>query len=196
MDSQIFVDPSVSRTKFDREIATWRKLSVEHGKRGIFLIDAEFPDVFVGFAAPHLRPPSVVFGVALNFDNYDLWPPSVRFRDPFTRQPYTKENLPLFLPRPVMPEGADAAPGMQIQVQIPPAVMFRDGRGDAFFCAEGVREYHDHPAHSGNPWLMHRGRGKGTLFHILDKLHEFGIAILKGHNFGILIQSNGYQVGF
>jgi hypothetical protein len=190
----IFVDPEISRAKFEREMNQWQDLAPEHGKRGIFVTQAKFPDLFAVFAAPRLRPPSVVFGVALNFDNYDFWPPSVRFLDPFTREPYTKTNLPPFLMKQPLPAGFQAPPGVQVQEPVAQAVMFQGDEGEAFFCAQGIREYHDHPAHTGDPWLMHRKSGKGTLFHVLDKLHEFGISILKAHQMNMVIQVNGYQV--
>jgi len=190
----IFVDPEVSRTKFDRELSRWQELASEHGKRGIFVTEARFPDVFAVFAAPHLLPPSVVFGVALNFDNYDFWPPSVRFMNAFTREPFTKANLPPFLMKQPLPPGFEAPPGMQVRAAAAPAVMFQGDGAEAFFCAQGVREYHQHPAHTGDPWLRYRTSGKGTLFHILDKLHEFGIGIIKAHQMNMVIQINGYQV--
>ncbi|WP_306919914.1 putative metal-binding protein [Rhizobium mesoamericanum] len=34
---------------------------------------------------------------------------------------------------------------------------------EPFLCMAGVREYHDNPAHSGDPWLLHRGSGEGRL---------------------------------
>jgi hypothetical protein len=186
---EIFIDPGISKAKFEREMDRWRALSIEHAKRGIFLVECSFPNVFVIFAAPQLSPAPVVFGVEVNFDNYDFWPPSVRFRNPFTRQPYTKESLPPFWARPPIQEGLPLVPGLRLQ----PVVMFQDGgEGEAFFCAEGIREYHNHPAHTGNPWLLHRTSGRGSLFHIADKLHEFGIRILKAYAFQIELK--GYHV--
>ncbi|RUY35501.1 hypothetical protein EN981_26380, partial [Mesorhizobium sp. M7A.F.Ca.CA.001.13.2.1] len=46
---------------------------------------------------------------------------------------------------------------------------------EPFLCMAGVREYHDNPAHSGDPWLLHRGSGEGCLAFILDKIIKYGI---------------------
>lgn len=196
MASDIVVDPAISRAKFTREIDQWYALAAEHGRRGIFITEAHFPNVFAVFSAPQLQPAPVVFGVSVNFDNYDFWPPSVRFLDPFTRAPYTQANLPAFLMKQAPPANPMVPQGAQIVLQVARAVIFQGDTGEAFFCAQGVREYHLHPGHTGDPWMMHRRGGKGTLFHILDKLHEFGIAILKAHQFNLQIQMSGYQVEF
>lgn len=199
MANEIVVDPEISRAKFARELDRWDGLAAEYGKRGIFITEARFPTVFAVFTAPQLNPASVVFGVALNFDNYDLSPPSVRFLNPFTREPYSRANLPEFLQRPQTPPNVAVPPGAQVLMKGPPAVMFQEPQGEAgeaFFCMQGVREYHSHPAHTGDPWVLHRGTGKGTLFQILDQLHEFGITILKGYNMNLQIQINGYQSGW
>ena len=44
-----------------------------------------------------------------------------------------------------------------------------------FICLPGIREYHDNPAHSGDPWLMHRGSGEGSLAFILEKVWTYGV---------------------
>jgi hypothetical protein len=166
------VDERVSRKKFNREVNSWRRNSADHTRRGIFLVEAEFPKAFAVFAAPHLNPPSLMFAVELDFTNYDVWPPSVRFISPFSRQPYRPGQLPPIVR--IRPSGV-ANP---LQVSVEPAVMHQTNApdGEAFMCMPGVREYHLHPAHNGDSWLLHRGTGEGTLFQILDKLHEFGIA--------------------
>jgi len=166
------VEVQVSRQKFEREIEDWRRNSADHTRRGIFLVEATFPKVFAVFAAPHHAPPSVMFAVELDFTNYDVWPPSVRFINPFSREPYRPGQLPPIVR--VNPAGT----AISLQVSVELAVLHQTNApdGEAFMCMPGVREYHLHPAHDGDSWLLHRGTGAGTLFHILDKLHEFGIA--------------------
>ena len=39
-----------------------------------------------------------------------------------------------------------------------------------FFCIPGIRQYHDHPQHSGDSWLLHRAAGEGTLATICDRI--------------------------
>lgn len=48
-----------------------------------------------------------------------------------------------------------------------------------FVCLPGVREYHDNPAHSGDPWLLHRNSGEGSLAFILDKIWQHGVRPLQ-----------------
>lgn len=177
------VDERVSRKKFDREVESWRRNSADHTRRGIFLLEAEFPRAFAVFAAPHLNPPAVMFAVELDFTNYDVWPPSVRFLNPFSRQPYRPGQLPPMVRIKQQPGSSIGLPSLEV------AVMHQTNApdGEAFMCMPGVREYHLHPAHNGDSWLLHRGTGEGTLFHILDKLHEFGIAPI-GLNWAFLPQ--------
>ncbi len=121
----------------------------------------------------------VAFGAELDFTNYDLWPPSVRVVNPFTREPYTLETLP-----PIVRTRVDPIQGPVAD----PVLMFQEnGEGEPFICMPGVREYHNHPAHTGDSWLLHRSSGAGSLFHILDKLHEFGVKPFGGYQFGIHI---------
>jgi hypothetical protein len=49
-------------------------------------------------------------------------------------------------------------------------------------CVPGVREYHNHPGHSGDSWLLHRGTGTGTLFFVLDVLYRYGVQPIDGYN--------------
>jgi hypothetical protein len=186
------VDPSVTRSKFDREVAEFRDLGDTHRRRGWWLLDAEFPRVSVVFAIPQLRPTAVICGVEMDFTNYDLEPPSVRLVDPFTREPYQQKKLPTVLLRrqlmnfqmgPGMPQFAGAVPLMQAHTpdEVP------------FLCIPGVREYHAHPAHTGDSWLMHRNQGEGTLFHILNTIYQYGVQPIT--SFGIGHQVIGFEQG-
>jgi putative metal binding uncharacterized protein len=226
--TESLVDPTVSRAKFDREIANYRRMDREYLRRGWMLVHAEFPAVIVLFAAPQLKPKGVVFGVVVDFSNYDLWAPSVKFVDPFTLEPLRADQVQLLKrPRNVLPgvpagfamdEAApvagDAAPGgigqdgvphdvpdqiaMPFMVQmLPPAppqnLVQAHSDGKPFLCMRGVREYHDHPFHSNDPWLAHRGTGVGTLYHILDVIHRHGIVPLNqwAYNISVNIECVG-----
>jgi hypothetical protein len=46
------VDPVVSRSKFEREVASFREHEAMHRQRGIFLLDVTFPEVFLALASP------------------------------------------------------------------------------------------------------------------------------------------------
>lgn len=188
---ELLVDPAVSREKLDRELNQYQRIAADQRAKGCFVLEAGYPEVLVAFAAAHLRPAALVFGALLDFTNYDLWPPSVTLVNSFTRVPYLTRDLPpaLTMTRrvkmvmPVMIPGLGQMAGVTDQ-----PLMQSYGPDDMpFFCIPGVREYHDHPAHSGDSWLAHRAKGEGTLFFIIDQLHRYGIQPLQGYEFGMQI---------
>lgn len=196
------VDPTVSRTKFDQDIADFRALAPEYGSRGWFLVEADFPRAFVVLAAPQLNPPPLVTGVSFDYKDYDLRPPSVRLVNPFTREPWRSDQLPTNLRRRV--EGATPVliPGLQLQ---PGAAMPRIFQEQTlmqsypdeipFLCIAGVREYHDHPAHSGDAWELHRSAGAGRLVRILEVIDAYGLRPLTGYNVSLVPQIVGLAQG-
>lgn len=159
-------------------------------ERGWFLLKAEFPEVFVVFATPVTSPPTIVIGALIDFENYDFWPPSVTLVNPFTRQPYLAKQLPVQMPRlggPVAPPpelvaNAQAGllpPGFQFP-SIANLFQFGSPEDKPFLCVPGVREYHSNPAHTGDSWLLHRGRGEGTLHFILETLYNYAVKSITG----------------
>ena len=44
-----------------------------------------------------------------------------------------------------------------------------------FLCVPGVKEYHDHPGHSGDPWEIHRTAGEGRMVHLLGVISNYGL---------------------
>ena len=48
-----------------------------------------------------------------------------------------------------------------------------------FLCIPGVKEYHDHPGHSGDPWEIHRSAGEGRLVRLLDVISKYGLEPVK-----------------
>lgn len=182
------VDPAVSRAKFDREIRAFRRLAADYRKRGWFLADASFPRVLAVLAAPQLKPPAVVVGVLLDYTDYDLRPPSVRLVDPFTAEPYLMKDLPVQLFRQVAAEGVRVEivglPGAQAPNLMARQPLMQSYGPDEipFLCLAGVREYHDHPGHSGDTWELHRAAGAGRLVRILDIVDRYGIRPLSGFN--------------
>jgi hypothetical protein len=178
-EAELLVDPAVSRLKFDHEIALYHQLKDEHIRCGRWLLSADYPQVFVAFAAPQIRPHPVVFGAVIDFTNYDFWPPSVTLVNPFTRIPYKAGELPTRLPRraPADTKIEGGTPPDAIAIQ---EVMQSYTPEDIpFLCLPGVREYHHHPAHTGDSWLLRRTRGEGTLYFLLEKLYRYGIASLR-----------------
>lgn len=173
------VDPEVSRAKFDREIGRFRPYADVYRAQGCFLIEATFPRAFFIFASPKLKPRVVSAASEVDFTDYDLRPPSVVFVDPFTRHPIARKDLYLkMLRRPPLPGTPPEMIGALIQQNAVPLTDFIQANSpedEPFLCMAGVREYHDNPAHSGDPWLLHRGSGEGCLAFILDKIIKYGI---------------------
>lgn len=89
-----FVEPKVSRAKFDRELDEYRMLEREYRQRGWLLLRAEYPHILVALAAPQLTPAAIVTGVQFDYSNYDFRPPSVRLVNPFTEEPYKANEIP------------------------------------------------------------------------------------------------------
>lgn len=184
-----FVEPAVSRAKFEREVAEYRKLEQEYRSRGWFLLEAEFPAAFVVMVARQLPVPAVVTGVRFDYTNYDFEPPSVQLVNPFTGAPYLARELPIRLDRQV------AAPdGIQIQVggqpvpilPVQPYMQWYSPDDVPFMCLPGVREYHQHPAHSGDRWELHRATGAGRLVRLLEVVNRYGVEPID--NFAVQLQ--------
>ncbi len=189
---ETFVDPAVSRQKFDRELADYRKLEDDYIRRGWFLLKAEFPEVFVVFAATRLNPACLVFGALLDFTDYDYQPPSVRIVHPFTRVPYKLQELPSQMPRVTLTPNL---PGEAVQGPVavtPQTLMVAHAPDDIpFLCLPGVREYHNHPAHTGDLWPLHRKSGEGTLHFILSQIHKYGVEPLDSYSVALNVKITG-----
>ena len=151
----------------------------KYRKMGWFLIDAEFPEAFVLLASTKLKPAPIVAAVVLNFTDYDVQPPSVKFVNPFTREPLAMKDLGFVMARrPIIPGTTPAAVAIMLQQgTVQAANMIQANTLDEvpFLCMPGVREYHDNPAHTGDSWLLHRTSGEGSLAFILDKIWTYGV---------------------
>lgn len=171
------VDPKVSQRKFDQEIGAFVNETVMHRSRGIYLIEHKFPNAYFAFGSPSLAPCPIVFAVKINFDNYDLEPLSIEFIHPFTFSKLKLHEMSTHFNR-----NLSNIPGM-VQLQ---ALLQQEPSPDAFpfLCIAGVREYHNHPAHTGNSWLLHRKNGgEGSLGFLIEKLYEYGIVPINGFQF-------------
>lgn len=187
--TELLVDPAVSRTKFERELADYRRMENEHIAKGWWMLHADFPTVFVVFATPQVRPPAVIFGALLDFSNYDLWPPSVRLVNPFTREAYRFRELPTRLPRRVEQSLPPELANLPIErpFALQDLMVAHNPDGIPFLCLPGVREYHEHPAHSGDSWLLHRGTAAGSLYFLLNQLYKYGVEPIRGYQIGMTI---------
>jgi hypothetical protein len=116
--------------------------------------------------------------VRIDFANYDLWPPSVTFID--------------------LAEGSPWMPPMRAIVETPdgPRDLLVDGHpqtGLPFLCVPGTREYHSHPQHSGDDWLLHRCTGAGRLGPLCDLLWRTMANNIVGVQSMIQTVGNGLQ---
>jgi Predicted metal binding domain len=189
-----YVDPEVSRGKFDREIAEYRGNESDFRRRGWLLLESDFPRVLVALCATNLKPPAVITGVAFDFSNYDAAPPSVRLVDPFSGEPYKAAELPTNLSRQVMGPamaGMPLPPGAQL-VGRQPLMQAYTPEDVPFLCVAGVREYHEHPAHSGDAWELHRRTGAGRLARLLEVIDTYGVRPISGYNVELVPQVVGF----
>ena len=187
MSEPQFVDTAVSRRKFDREIAEFRSHADKYGRRGWLLAEAEFPHALVILVTAKTQPISILCGVWFDYSNYDAAPPSVRLVHPLTRKPYKRSELPTLLLRTVAPSGAGEAtqplpPGVAQAQLVPPQPYMQALGGDdiPFLCIAGVREYHEHPAHNGDHWELHRPFGAGRLVRLISVISKYGLETIHG----------------
>lgn len=155
----LLVPASVSRAKLARELGQWRENGAAYRRRGWLLLDEGELHVELAMLASVALSGGMTFtataAVRIDFSNYDLWAPSVEFIDPTTGA---------YLRPPVRAIVGTADGPRDLLVENHPTT------GRPFLCVPGVRQYHDHPQHSGDAWLLHRGKGAGTLASICDVL--------------------------
>jgi hypothetical protein len=160
--TKTIVDPDVSRRKVQREVDFW-KANSRHQERGWLLLnyDEIVPSMEIAFLAKIATNagsaflPVIVCAIRLTYENYDLWPPSLTFIDMFSRLP-SKPHVRAFLST---PEG--------------PRDVLIDGHpltNQPFLCLPGIREYHSHPQHTGDDWLLHRSAREGSVSTICDRI--------------------------
>ena len=184
MTVEQYVDPAVSTAKFDRELAEYRALEADYLARGWFLIRAKWPVVEVILASKKTLPPTIVTAVRLDYTNYDAEPPSVRMIDPFSGRYLMKKELPTHLPRMVPGPEITFPDGNKAKVTVPQELMQAHSSEELpFLCIAGVKEYHDHPGHSGDPWELHRSSGEGRLVRLLEVIAKYGLEPVNG--FGV-----------
>lgn len=181
------VDPEISKSKFDSEIDAFLKVRHIQRERGIILLEKEFPNAFFAFGSPNLNPCPIIFAVKINFNNYDLEPLSVQFIHPFNFKPLKLQDVATHFNRNVGPDGAVVFQPLLQEEPTPEAL--------PFLCIPGIREYHHHPAHSGDNWLLHRKNGgEGTLGFIIEKLFDYGVSAINSYQLPA-IAMNRMQLG-
>jgi hypothetical protein len=161
----VLVDPLVSREKLRREVEFWKANGIRNDRGWILLnYDEEALSLEVGFLAKLATTsssgflPALVCAVRLTYENYDLWPPSLTFVDAFSRQPALPHVGAL-----VQTQGGPR----NVLISAHPATQL------PFLCIPGIREYHSHPQHTGDEWLIHRSAGEGNISTICDRVWRF-----------------------
>jgi hypothetical protein len=168
------IDPEISKLKFDAELRGFLNARDMHRQRGIILLEKEFPNAYFAFGAPSLNPCPIVFAVKINFDNYDLDALSVQFVHPFTFEPIKLQEMATHFKRVVEQNGLLTHQPLLQEEALPESL--------PFLCIPGIREYHSHPAHTGDSWLLHRKlSGEGSLGFIIEKLFEYGAAPINSY---------------
>jgi len=200
------VDSEVSRLKFDREVQTLGEQRTTLEARGIFLLDStSYPFVELAFVPRHLLQvlipavqtgaiilpqgammaveiPSVAaraFKARFDLTGYDLQAPSLEFRD-F----WTGNRL----------EYATMFRALEYEKDRKAHVVLLDDHPTThkpFLCVRGIREYHEHPQHSGDDWLLYRQQM--NLFSIVMSLWRVTIDLVHPQMF---YQPNGLQVNW
>ena len=151
----------------------------------------EPPTAVVVLASSKTSPPTIVTAVQFDYTNYDAEPPSVRFVDPFSGRLLLNRELPIRLPRMIPgPEMVTPVPGgPKLQLNAAQDLMQAHSPEDLpFLCIAGVKEYHDHPGHSGDPWELHRSAGEGRLVRLLDVISKYGLETVAGFHVNLVPQ--------
>jgi len=157
----LLVPLRVSRAKLKAELDNWAANAQAYRRRGWILLDGNLDDlrVEVGFvslvALGEQQIPFLSAAVRLTYENYDLWPPSLTFIEPRSGNP---------APPPV--QAIERVDGGEPRN----ALLLHPVTRRPFLCLPGLREYHSHPQHSGDDWLLHRAEGAGRVAVICDRI--------------------------
>jgi hypothetical protein len=85
--------------------------------------------------------------------------------------------------------GADAAPPAAGFMLVQQPLLQAYGPDDIpFLCLAGVREYHEHPGHSGDPWELHRCTGAGSLARLVEVVRTYAVEPVAGWNVQLVPQ--------
>ena len=186
-----YVDPEVSRAKFDRELTEYRCTDADYRARGWFLVKADWPTAIVVLASNKTSPPAIVTAARFDYTNYDAEPPSVRLIDPFSGRVLPFKELPTRLPRMIsgteVPMLGPGAPKLQVKTA-QDLMQAHSAEELPFLCIAGVKEYHDHPGHSGDPWEVHRATGAGRLVRLLEVISKYALEPVTSFNVNLLPQ--------
>jgi hypothetical protein len=205
------VAPEVSRLKFERDVKRLAEQQADLQRRGIFVFGTPaYPIVELIFVPRHPlqvaiatqlpinielspgTPPGTIamavaalpnisaqaFKARFDLTDYDLRAPSLEFRNLWTDE---------LLPYGAMFRAFEYEKDRQAHL-----VLLDDhpATHKPFLCLRGIREYHEHPQHSGDEWLLYRT--EMSLFSIVMSLWRASIDIvhpmLVPHPTGLQVQ--------
>lgn len=215
------IDARVSKLRFEQEIGRLDAQSETLKKRGVVIHNIQFPFVEAIFIPRsilklHLPaelppgaplppgvslPPGMVlppdakmqfvtvveipnlasraFGVKISLDDFDQRAPSVVFCDPFTWEelPYEKLHRGNHM----------GDNGTAFNVILPGHPLTKK----PFLCMRGIREYHEHPQHTGDDWMLYRKHV--GLFSTLDTIWK---TCVLNANPNLILQPPNIQVNW
>ena len=188
----VSVDANVSRLKYEREVERLKTQRQLLQSRGIFLLEPiEFPVIELIFvprrpiqiiveaqqAGAVALPEGTVATVEIpalsgmafraHFDltDYDLRAPSLEFRDAWANIVLSYNTM---------------LRALEFEEQRKAHLVLLDNHPvthKPFLCLRGVREYHEHPQHSGDDWLLYRTHI--NLFSIVMSLWRVSIDLVR-----------------
>lgn len=151
---------AINLAKFNQQVERWNASADVYARRGWLLLSVGDLSVEVGFlrnvAMGPRTIPVMTACVRIDYWNFDLWAPSVTFLDPITREPTA--------PPVRAPDRTDAGEVRDALIDQHPTTL------QPFLCLPGIREYHTHPQHSGDDWLLHRHLHAGDLVVICERI--------------------------
>jgi hypothetical protein len=199
------LDPTVSRKKYDQALDRLHDQRASLESRAVFILGTStYPHIDVFFGARHplrvalpatqtaagiVLPPNTqllaevpslaarCFKARFDLSDYDLRAPSVDFRDPWTDE---------LLQYPTMFRAIEFEQERKAHV-----VLLDDHpiTHKPFLCLRGIREYHEHPQHSGDDWLLYRD--SMSMFSIIVSIWRVSVDLIHAH---LAMQPTGIQV--
>lgn len=189
----MWIDSEITRRKYQSEFRRLIEQRRNLEDRGVFLLErSSFPAIEFFFAPRSLlrlavpagappgaspMPPNTVqafdvpsvagraFKARFDLSDYDLRAPSLVFMDPWTDELLSYQNM--FKAFEFEPErGAHL-------------VLLNDHptTHKPFLCLRGIREYHEHPQHSGDDWLLYRDQV--SIFSLVLSLWRVAIDLVR-----------------
>jgi hypothetical protein len=154
------VHPRVSRALFERERAVFVREGELLRRQGCVLLRVEFPTIDalivptqtlqfgrnVGqqmFVEPMLTLSARAVGLRMSLEDYDIRPPSISLHDAVSWEPLAFAAIPEAL-------HDDVGQAYKVVHDKHPLT------DRPFVCMRGVREYHEHPQHTGDDWMLYR----------------------------------------